>query len=81
MDVDGPARAYREETQRARDAAAREAIEHHLVGCRGNVTHTAEVLGMTRPHLHRLIKQHGLVEVARKLRFADAGRKKRGDSK
>ncbi len=42
----------------AREAFERRYIERHLVECEGNVTRTAEVLGLERSNLHRKLKSY-----------------------
>jgi DNA-binding NtrC family response regulator len=72
MDLDIGNRAYRKATQDARDAAAKEALEHYLRGSKGNITHAAEVIGMHRSHFSRLVKRYALLDLAAELRL-DAG--------
>lgn len=42
------------------DELERRAIERALQACDGNISHTAQALGLTRPALYRRIERHGL---------------------
>ena len=58
----------------ALEAKKRAEIEAELEACGGNVTATAEKLGLWRSSLNRTLKRLDLVDRARELRLAVSGR-------
>jgi len=57
---DGPIESFKVAKQRLVDAWEREYLETILDAAGGNITRAAEIAGVARVHLHRLLKKHAL---------------------